>query len=154
MTCLPASPPEQSSCLNEAAASKSAAAEEMTRAIESLSIPRVLPADRVLFRDGDRPEHLYLLEKGQVIFTINSFGQQVPCFIVEAGSLIGLSATFADAPFVLTSTASPDAEVREIASGAFIKLIEGHAEWYLCIIRLLAEETHRAQQALAERLGG
>jgi len=130
----------------------SAISKEFMREIDGLSIPAVLPADRVLFREGDAPEHLYLLKEGEVVFTIQCAGKIVPCFSVKSGALLGLSAVIAGTPFALTATASPGAKVRQIEAHEFLARMDGHTDRYMCILRFLAEETLQAHQALAEML--
>jgi len=125
---------------------------EFRREIESLSTPATLPADRVLFREGDEPARLYLLKQGEVVFTIQCADKVVPCFSVKSGSLIGLSAIIAGTPFALTATASPAAEIRQIDAHEFLARMDGHTDQYMCILRILAEETLQAHQALAEML--
>lgn len=131
---------------------ESCAAEDLWRDIETLSEPLMLEPDRVLCREGDEPRSLYLLKSGKAIFTIQSGGQIVPCFAVGAGSLIGLSSIIARTPFALTATASPGSEVRQIDALEFLALIDGKTDRYMGVLRILAEETLRAHQALAELL--
>lgn len=128
------------------------AAEDFLRNLKHLSKPLDLGPDRVLCREGDQPKRFYLLKSGEAVFTVQSDGQVVPCFAVGAGSMIGLSAILAHTPFALTATVSPGAEVRQIDAQEFLTLIEGHTDRYMCVLRILAEETHRAHQALAELL--
>lgn len=122
------------------------------RNLEHLSKPLDVGPDRVLCREGDQPKRFYLLRSGEAVFTVQSEGGVVPCFAVGTGSMIGLSAILAHTPFALTATVSPGAEVRQIDAQEFLALIEGRPDRYMCVLRILAEETHRAHQALAELL--
>lgn len=151
MTCPTVSRPDTAAS-GWPALQRSEAEVGLLREIEERSSPLVLAPGHVLFREGDQPKYLHLLKKGEVIFTILSFEQIIPCFSVGVGSLLGLSAVIAGTPFALSATASPDAEVLRIAATDVLELIDGSATRYMCVLRLLAEETHRAHQALADLL--
>ena len=152
MTCLPAPPHEKASRPGWLAVSRSEADIDLLREVEERSRPVVLAPGHILFREGEVPKYLYLLKKGEVIFTIVSFGQTIPCFSVGEGTLLGLSAVVTSSPFALSATASPDAEVLRIDAAYFLELIEGCVARYMSALRFLAEETLRAHQALAELL--
>jgi len=131
---------------------ESPAFRELARAIESQARPVSLPPNCVLFREGDPPKNLYLLKSGEVAFTLRACDRTVPCFTVSGVSLIGLSGIIAHIPFALTATASPGAEILRMESDAFVRLVESQTEWYMCVLRALADETVRAHYALAEML--
>jgi len=149
---LSISPTENSHPSNHADFLMPGAVDDFMRNLEHLSKPLDLSPDRVLCREGDKPKRFYLLKSGEAVFTVQSDGQVVPCFAVGAGSMIGLSAILGHTPFALTATVSPGAEVRQFDAGEFLTLIEGRTDRYMCVLRILAEETHRAHQALAELL--
>jgi CRP-like cAMP-binding protein len=125
---------------------------EFLRDLDCLSERVDLTADRVLCREGDKPERLFLLKRGDAVFTVCTDDQVLPCFAVHADSLIGLSAVIAHTPYALTATVSPGAEVHRIDAKVFLDLVERRADHFLCVLRILAEETLRAHQALAEML--
>jgi len=152
MTCSPVSPQDNAPVTGWPVRSRSEAEVELLREVERRSSLHVLSPGHVVFREGDEPKHLYLLKMGDVIFTIVSSHQTIPCFAVGAGSLLGLSAVVSGKPFALSATASPDAEVMRIAEADFHELIEGSAARYMAVLQLLAEETHRAHQALVDLL--
>jgi len=152
MNCPPTSTHEKANLSNRTVCSRSEAEVDLIREIEKRSSPLVLTPGHILFREGDESKHLYLLKRGEVIFTILSFDQTVPCFSVGAGSLLGLSAVVTSTPFALSATASPDAEVSQISADDFLEWIEESATRYMCVLRLLAEETLTAHQALADLL--
>ena len=95
---------------------------------------------------------MYLLQSGEISFTILAGRRTMPCFTVNGGSFVGLSAVIAGAPFALTATASPGAEIVRMKASEFLELIESRAEWYMCALRALASETLHAHQALADML--
>lgn len=132
--------------------SESTAFHELARAIESEARAVALPPNCILFREGDPPRNLYLLKKGEVAFTLCARNRTVSCFTVSGVSLIGLSGIIAHMPFALTATASPGAEILRMEADAFLSLIECRAEWYMCVLCALADETLLAQRALAEML--
>ena len=154
MTCRPESPHDASGIAKQhfARSGSAEAAAELEREIERRATPVVLPPNCVVFREGNPPRYIYLLRNGAVSFTICAGPQTLPCFKVGSGSLVGLSAVIADAPYALTATASVGAELLRMDSAEFLQLIESRAEWYMSALRKLAEETLQAHRALAEML--
>jgi CRP-like cAMP-binding protein len=152
MTCLPTVPEDTPNAARLFAAAQSAATEELKREIIHRARRVTLPESGILLREGDQPDSLYLLIKGEVIFSIHSADRIIPCFMVESSSLIGLSAIIARAPLALTATASPGAEILQMDASRFLELIESRTEWYMSALCALAQETVKAHQALAEML--
>ena len=151
MTCLPASSHGTADIARELS-EPTPDADELKREIERKAEPVALPPNCIVFREGDPSRQVYLLQKGEISFTIRAGGHVVACFAVGSGSLVGLSAVIAGAPFALTATASPGAELLKMEASEFIGLIESRAEWYMCALRALAAETLQAHHALANML--
>jgi CRP-like cAMP-binding protein len=78
---------------------------ELIYELERRAQPVALASDQVLFRRGDHPIGIYILEKGNARLTSRSDGDAIQTVEAGAGSLFGLSATIGDKPYSLTPKA-------------------------------------------------
>ena len=109
-------------------------------------------ADRILFREGDAPDQIYFLRKGEATLKLTVDNQAIACFRVRACSLIGLSAVIGNRPYSTTASVGPDAVVEVVEPSEFFDLIDSHPELYFRVLRILAAENEAALQALANVL--
>lgn len=110
----------------------------------------VLQADRILFRQGDEPDGVYFLRKGDVTLTMQSADRVVMCALAGAGSLLGLPSTFSEKPYSMTAVVSEKAEIEHLSCKEFQELITARPELYLNVVQILAAEVRSVRQALAE----
>jgi len=123
---------------------------ELATEVLRRSKPFALPADRVLFREGDAPNGIFLLRSGAATLTLQSGGQMVMCARAEAGSLLGLPSTVSELPYTMTAKASSGAEVRRLGVRDFDELMKTHPRLTMDVVRILAGEVRAVRQALAD----
>src|ERR1700744_6202298 len=121
---------------------------EFEREFEERSSLYVPNADRMLCSEGDAPESVYLLRRGESLLTVAD--RSLPFLRVGPQSLIGLSAVFFNRPHGVTATGSEDAEGRGVRREVFLELVESRPQLYLSALRVLAAEIDAAFRALAE----
>jgi CRP-like cAMP-binding protein len=114
------------------------------------SKPFALPADRVLFREDDAPNGIFLLRSGVATLTVQSGGQMVMCARAEAGSLLGLPSTVSELPYTMTAEVSSWAEVRRLSIEDFDALMKTHPGLTMDVVRILAGEVRAVRQAIAD----
>lgn len=124
--------------------------EKLAVELAKRSKPLSLQTDGILFREGDAPNGIYLLRKGNVDLTLYSDNQVVVCARAGAGSVLGLPSTVDDMPYSMTATACRDAEIEHLSSMEFHQLIERHPELYLNVVQILAAEVRSVRKALAD----
>jgi CRP-like cAMP-binding protein len=108
--------------------------------------------DQVLFRQGDAPAGLYILNKGKVTLTMDS-KQGEPILFAEAGSgsLLGLPGLIGNEPYTLTATARSGAELGFVPRKEFTELMQSYPLLSLKVLQVLAAEVRSARQAILQR---
>ena len=124
---------------------------ELIHSLAGHSAPLVCDQDRVLFRQGEIPQGVFLLLCGQatVIMTSPS-GDQLTQFRVGDGSLLGLPGLIGNRPYTLTATALAGAELRFIDRAEFTLVMQSDPQLALKILEVLAAEVCAARRALSD----
>jgi CRP/FNR family transcriptional regulator len=108
--------------------------------------------DQVLFRQGDAPAGLYILNKGAVILTMDSKqGEAILFAEAGSGSLLGLPGLIGNEPYTLTATARSGAELGFIPLEDFTELMQSDPRLSLKVLQVLAAEVRSARQAILQR---
>jgi CRP/FNR family transcriptional regulator len=122
---------------------------ELIQALEKRSVPIVCEEDRLVFRQGDAPNGLYILHKGDVILTMESLsGQVILCLLPPAGSLLGLPGLVGNEPYSLTAKAGKSSKLSFVARRDFDDLMQTDPSLPLRVLHVLAAEVRAARQAL------
>lgn len=125
---------------------------ELIQALDSKSTPICCAEDRILFRQGDAPEGLYVLDKGIATLTMNSpKGEEVMRIDAAAGSLLGLPGLIGNEPYSLTAIARKGAELRFVSRDEFTGLMRTNPLMSLKVLQVLAAEVRSARQAILGR---
>ena len=118
---------------------------ELVLAVEYRSTYCSAGTDRVLFRQGDVPTHLFFVRMGEVELTMESAGIVVKRVSALAGSLVGLSAVIAKRPYIMTATASEDAYVCDLSADAFNRFVQENPRFSMNDLQILAGAIHSAR---------
>jgi CRP-like cAMP-binding protein len=123
---------------------------DLAEALAAQSTLLALPADAVLFHQGDAPQSVFLLKTGEVdLIMLSSEDEPVMMARAAAGAVLGLSALFSHKPYAMTAKARTDVEIYAIQEAQFNKLMERNPRAALQALQVLAAETHLALEALA-----
>ena len=111
--------------------------------------------DRVLFRQGEPPQALYLLRNGYALMTMESpTGDVVLCSTAGAGSLLGLPGLIGNEPYSLSAKALKGAEVGFLTKEEFSQLMLTEPALSLKVLRVLAAEVRTARLAVTNQPAG
>lgn len=122
---------------------------ELLHALEKRSTAVPCETDRILFRQGDAPLGLYILERGHATLTMASHGAESMFAIpAEPGSLLGLPGLAGNKPYTLTATAHAGAQVRFVTRENFAALMQTEPGISLKILQVLAAEVRSARRAI------
>ena len=125
---------------------------ELIVALDKRSIAITCDGERVLFRQGDAAEGLYILHKGAVTLTLESAkGEPILATQAEAGSLLGLPGLIGDEPYSLTAVAHKGAEVSFVSRDQFTALMQSDPLLSFKILQVLAAEVRSARKVILER---
>jgi CRP-like cAMP-binding protein len=128
------------------------AAPELILALENRSSIINCGGDRVLFKQGDIPVGLYILNEGETTLTMTSpKGEQVVQIQATAGSLLGLPGLIGNEPYTLTAIARPGARLSFVSRDQFTGLMQSDSQLALKILEVLAAEVRSARYALSNR---
>jgi CRP-like cAMP-binding protein len=123
---------------------------ELVQALEKRSQPIFCSEDCVLFCQGDPAIGLYILRSGSAVLTMKSeSGQVVMCMEAGAGSLLGLPAVIANAPYSLTALAQSGSLVRYVSREDFEDLIRLEPSLSVMVFRVVAAQVIAARKAIA-----
>jgi CRP-like cAMP-binding protein len=118
--------------------------------LEKGSQPISCSGDRVLFRQGEIPDGLYILNCGELALTMASpSGEPVMQMQVSAGSLLGLPGLISGEPYTLTAIARNGARVSFVSRDDFTSLMQTNPLMALKILEVLAAEVRSARHALS-----
>ncbi len=122
---------------------------DLIRALSERGIPVPCGEDRVLFRQDEPSEGLYIVHGGAVTLSMFSHdGHSLFAAQAKAGSLLGLPGVVSDQPYTLSATACAGAEVSFVARADFTALMQADPKMALKILQVLAAEVRSARKAI------
>ena len=122
---------------------------ELILALEKRSEPIACEEDRVLFRQGDAPNGLYILHEGEATLTMESAAGEVVLSVhPPAGSLLGLPGLIGNEPYSLSATVRKGAQLGFVARDDFAGLMLEDPQLSLKILQVLAAEVRSARRAM------
>ena len=125
---------------------------ELIQALEKDSTPISCGEDRVLFKQGDCPQGLYILDQGEITLTMDSpTGQKVMQIQAHPGSLLGLPGLIGNGSYTLSAIARAGARLSFVRRGEFTSLMQSNPHLSLKILQVLAAELRSAREALSNR---
>jgi CRP-like cAMP-binding protein len=107
--------------------------------------------DRVLFKQGEIPGGLYILNQGQTTLTMTSpNGEQIMSIQAHRGALLGLPSLIGNESCTLSAIARNGAQLSFIPRGEFVSLMHASPLLALKMLKVLAAEVRSARHALSE----
>lgn len=125
---------------------------ELSAAIEARSRVLRIPNKRLLFRQGQASERLFLLQVGEVVLTSKRPDGSVLGFRAIPGSLIGLPAIAGNLPYSMTATVTRYAELHAISIRTFREIVGTNPRLSLRVLEILAAEVRSARLLLSTAL--
>jgi len=101
----------------------------------------------VLFRQGDDPESVFLIQRGEALLTMRVNGVTVMRVPAGAGSLLGLPGVVGGRPYTLGAQALGELEAYRIGADQFLELMRDEPQLSLVVLRIMASEIHSAREA-------
>jgi CRP-like cAMP-binding protein len=118
--------------------------------LEKGSEPISCDGDCVLFRQGEIPAGLYILNQGELALTMASpSGEPVMQMQAAAGSLLGLPGVISGEPYTLTAIARNGARLSFVSRDDFTNLMQTNPLMALKMLEVLAAEVRSARHALS-----
>lgn len=122
---------------------------ELIEALNKRARPFPCAAGQTLFRQGDPPNRLYILQSGQVRLSMESVaGDAVMSVEIGPGSLLGLPGLLGNQPYSMTAQTQDGAQLRYISREEFTAFMHSEPQLALKILEVLAAEVRTARRAL------
>lgn len=118
---------------------------ELADAIEARSTLLRVAAKRVLFRQGQEPDRLFFLKRGEVVLTNRLANNSVLGFRAGPGSLIGLPAVAGNQPYSMTATVTKPSDLHAVSVGIFRDIVGSNARLSFRVLEILAAEVRSAR---------
>ena len=106
-----------------------------------------IEAGKVIFREGDPGDTVYVVLDGKVELRVN--GQLVET--VEPGGVLGEMALIEQAPRVATATAKTACDLQPISEDRFTSMIQQTPHFALQIMKVIASRLRRMNARLTEK---
>lgn len=125
---------------------------ELIEALEKIATTVPCGEDRILFKQGDCPQGLFILDQGEITLTMTSpGGQQIMEIQAQPGSLLGLPGLIGEGPYTLSAIARDGARLSFVPREQFACLMKAEPRLSFKILQVLAAELRSARQALSNR---
>lgn len=125
---------------------------DLIKAIEERAAPTSYQSSQVLFRQGDPPNRLFFIKKGQVKLSMSSpAGDPILTIQADPGSILGLPGVIGNEPYSLTAITGDDAELSSMTRDEFTSLMRSDPFLSLKVLQVLAAEVRSARKAILDR---
>jgi len=127
------------------------ASPELVEALKKRSAEIPSDGEYYLFKQGDPPTGLFILNHGEVTLSMSSpAGELLLSMQVGAGSLLGLPGLIGNEPYTLTALACTGARVNFITRENFNAVMQSDPGLALKVLEVLAAEVRTARHASME----
>lgn len=117
------------------------------QSLEAVKFTAVYPKGSTLTVEGEQPRGVFVVCSGKVkLSTSSSEGRTLIVDTIEAGGVIGVSATVLDKPYEVTAETIEPAQVNFIARAEFLRLISTHSDAGMRAAQQLSESVYRAHR--------
>ncbi len=120
--------------------------------LRKAAIRQVYKAGAAIFRQGDIPSNLYIVEEGAVDIVLPTMSEDVTLASFETGSFFGELAVFDHQPRTATARAATDTSVICIPLAAMAELIEGHPAAAKQFMSIIIERLRGADEMLSRNI--
>ncbi len=122
---------------------------QLQTALRRVATAMHVSATPVIFTQGEPSRGIYLIEKGEVRFSLRSERDNT---VFErnlgSGSLLGLPATINNAPYSATATAVQDSELAFVSRDDLLALMRREPMIAMSILQLLSQEIHDMREVI------
>ena len=123
---------------------------DLVEALRKHSVEVSCGGENYLFRQGEPPVGLYILNQGETTLTMTSpTGEQLMSTQAPAGSLLGLPGLIGNEPYTLTAIARNGARLSFISRDEVTSLMRTDPLLALKMLQVLAAEVRSARHALS-----
>jgi CRP-like cAMP-binding protein len=122
-------------------------------ALRRFATRRTYPSGATLFRQGDRPRELFIVERGELELVYETLSERLVVQMLHAGSSVDQLAILLDVPYPYSAVTLSEATLLRLRLDTIRTLEEMFPEIAARWLRLLAHALDRAHQRLLELAG-
>ena len=127
-----------------------AANPSLTSALARRSQPISCIESHILFKQGEQPRGVFILQSGEAVLIMKSdAGNVVMCLRAHSGALLGLPAILGGNQYSLSAMVRPGAVVRLVTRSDFEDMVQAEPVLYPMALEILASEVRTARRALS-----
>ena len=124
---------------------------DLVEALSRRSVSFVCDSDRVLFRQGETPNGVYLVQQGTATLSMAAInGEPILSFDTTAGALLGLPGLVSNQPYTLTALARAGSCIGFISNDNFSEFMKSSPSLAFKILQVLAAEVSAARRAISQ----
>ncbi len=127
--------------------------EDDVKALQRFAVRGEQPTGATLFRQGDSPEAIFIIERGEVELVYETQFERLIVQILGAGSSIGDLPVILETPYPFTAVTRSPTTMLRIGLETFRTLVEVHPEICFRWLRLVARRLERAHRRVIELAG-
>lgn len=109
-----------------------------------------LPADGVVFREGDAANKLYLIKRGQVLCLQSSNDRLIPVFLAKENDIIGESAMVQQLVYTYSAISISEVELIEVSTDNFKQVLELAPDWLTNLTTTMIARFQNTAKLIAE----
>jgi CRP/FNR family transcriptional regulator len=118
---------------------------EAARVFESIQNVQEIPRGTVLFREGQVPAAVILLQTGTARLSIcSSRGERLTLRTARPGEVLGLSANVSGKAHEVTAETTVPSQVVFIKRKDFVRFLKDHSDACMQVVQLLSNDVHAA----------
>ncbi len=111
---------------------------------------QVYKKDQILFKEGDKPQKLYILKSGKILCLKRSKDRLVPINFVSDKSLVGEEALVLGEPHSYSAIAMEEAAVIEIPGKTIAAVIKVAPPWLSGLLKTLSVRINETSSVISE----
>ncbi len=120
---------------------------ETVASMDSLKFTGIYPKGSLLFVEGEQPRGVFVLCSGRAkLTTSSSEGKTLIVKMVDAGEILGVSATILGSAYEVSAETIEPAQVNFIGRDDFLRLLSSHADACMQTAKQLSKKYQAAQR--------
>lgn len=116
---------------------------------------RVVPAQSVLFSEGERGDSLFIIRSGSIAISLNDFsGERIELTSLTTGDIFGETAVFDPGPRSATACATEESLVLECHRDDLLRFLKAKPDASIHLLAMLSRRLREADHMLMGRAAG
>ena len=111
---------------------------------------RIAAKDEILFKEGDLPSKIYLINEGSVLCLKKSKERLIPVFLAGSQQIVGEEALLCNQPHNYTAIVTESSEIVEVDAGTMMDTLDQAPYWLGALMATLGERLVGTAGAIAE----